>query len=74
MERERGIAPIVAGLVVVTLSILGYVLSSGPAIYLSETGVIDPRVLRVYAPFVWLEDRSEVCRGLLVWWANLWAP
>jgi biotin transporter BioY len=56
---------------VVLLPIL-YVLSSGPALWLSTHGYFDGYYYFV-KPLCWLADKSEIFDELLHWYLNLWA-
>jgi hypothetical protein len=75
MDRTRSKPVLVVAVLVVLLLPVAYVLSSGPAIYLNETGVISSESLEVvYWPFVWLERNSKVCEDVIGWWYGLWSP
>ncbi len=58
-----------------------YVLSVGPAgwLFLHVTPVQFSEearavLLTVYAPLVWLCDKSDLCNSLYVWYVNYWIP
>lgn len=52
---------------------LFYFLSVGPAVWLRDHGLVSNEALMiVYFPFVWLEQKSELCRNVIEWYAELW--
>jgi hypothetical protein len=70
-----GIATIFIGLLLTLLLLVAYVLSAGPAVYLSKTGVISFETVRfIYTPLGWIENRSPGCRNVLEWYGGLWRP
>ena len=75
MKQPRSIAALlITACLLVMLVTVAYLLSSGPAVYLSEAGTISSNTVRsVYAPLGWLEDHSQACRDFLEWWADLWS-
>jgi len=75
MERGKpsGSAPILAGLLLLPLLTLAYVLSVGPAVRLREAGYASPATVnRVYAPLNWLAEHSSTFTNALVWYVNRW--
>ena len=72
-RTPSGGAPILAGLLLLPLLTVAYVLSVGPAICLRESGFLSPKTVnRIYAPLTWLADHSSTFARALVWYAQRW--
>lgn len=53
--------------------VLAYLLSSGPAVWLTSQGYVDGEsVDLVYAPIVWGVEHSESIESVVEIWVNLW--
>ena len=76
MKRPEGRAAVVLVLVALLIALpMLYILSSGPAILLVDTGLVPMAVVRVvYAPIGWLEHNSPACREFIQWYVGLWSP
>ena len=59
---------------IVLLVIAAYVLSCGPAVYLTESGYVSRDGLLIYARLDWLAGRIPSFRQILVSYVELWVP
>ena len=49
-----------------------YLLSIGPAVWLSDRGLVSDRVEFAYYPLIWLAERTEWFVASLRWYIELW--
>src|SRR5262245_54793865 len=61
--------------VVVLVALVGYCLSSGPAIWMLSGGYLSIRTVEtIYSPLTWIQDRSpEPLRRVGYEWISFWA-
>ncbi len=78
MEGSRRKATFTICVAVLLLTPILYVLSSGPAVWLTYRGYIPDGsqgpAARLYAPLLAIADRSELCSDLLRRYWVLWLP
>jgi hypothetical protein len=76
MEEKRSSAAwLIVALILLLLTPALYVLSVGPFVMLYPTADEVPLwVHTVYAPLIWLEQRSSVAGAFFAWYAELWRP
>src|SRR5262245_38857652 len=71
-KRERSLVPLIMALILSALPIL-YVLSAGPADYLSRTGLVDPASIdRFYTPLYRAERRCPPFGRVMEWYGSFW--
>jgi hypothetical protein len=74
--RRNPSAPAAIILAAIAISLVMYVLSVGPAMWLNNRGrlpssILDSALL-IYAPLDWLAHHSEVANRILFWYAGFW--
>ena len=61
---------------VAAVGVLGYLLCTGPAIWLESRGLLPPIAQRafivVYAPLIWVADNSDAVLNLYMWYTDFW--
>jgi hypothetical protein len=63
-----------AGLAVALVLPILYVLSIGPAVWLSDQGYTgDPESNPIYRPLVWLVDTFPTFEEFIDWYVDLWS-
>jgi hypothetical protein len=71
-HRSPGVRPLSVWLVVVPLTCMLYLLSTGPAVALRNSGIISQATfISIYAPIGWL-TRFAPFNRLLEWYLSLW--
>lgn len=71
-EKRRSLA---VALLAVPLLLVGYVLSSGPAMWLLDhTDSLQTPINILYSPLFWFCEQYDSLDAALVWWVKLWGP
>jgi hypothetical protein len=61
--------------VVVVVSLIGYPLSLGPAVWLTARGYFrDSAVQSFYMPVLWSAAQAESLESVVTWWGSLGVP
>jgi hypothetical protein len=72
MERERRSAWTAVATAALLLAPVLYVLSTGPAVWMYDRGVIPDHVFIVYAPIEWAADRVPPIEKAMLWYLAMW--